>query len=55
MVIHYFNIIGIAVFPFKTNASLPIDADAMLAGALSGRLPAKSSHSATVAGWQSAA
>src|SRR5712691_4627515 len=34
MVIHNFNIIGIAVFPFKTNTPLPIYADAALAGAV---------------------
>jgi hypothetical protein len=34
MVIHNFNIIGIAVFPFKTNAPLPIYADAALPGAV---------------------
>lgn len=34
MVIHDFNIIGIAVFPSKTNTPLPIDADAVLAGAV---------------------
>ena len=34
MVIHDFNIIGIAVFPFKTNAPLPIYADAALPGAV---------------------
>ena len=34
MVIHDFNIIGIAVFPFKTNAPLRVDADAALAGAV---------------------
>lgn len=30
MVIHDFNIIGIAVFPFRTNTPLPIYADAAL-------------------------
>jgi hypothetical protein len=44
MIIHDFNIISVAVLQFKTNAPLPIDADAALVGSLSGRLPAKSRH-----------